>query len=64
MARIRISLNLGPMVRIDIEGESCPEIVAALTDFEKLNDTVDSMFSDLAQRVFPDGVPSGEKDAS
>jgi hypothetical protein len=64
MARIRISLNLGPMVRIDIEGESCPEIVEALTDFEKLNDTVDSMFSDLAQRVFPDGVPSGEKDAS
>ena len=63
MARIRISLNLGPMVRIDIEGESCPEIVEALTDFEKLNDTVDCMFSDLAQRVFPDGVPSGEKDA-
>ena len=64
MARIRISLNLGPMVRIDIEGGSCPEIVEALTDFQKLNDTVDSMFSDLAQRVFPDGVPSGEKDAS
>ena len=64
MARIRISLNLGPMVRIDIEGESCPEIVEALTDFEKLIDTVDSMVSDLAQRVFPDGVPSGEKDAS
>jgi hypothetical protein len=64
MARISISLNLGPMVRIDIEGDSCPEIVEALTGFEKLNDTVDSMFSDLAQRVFPDGVPSGEKDAS
>jgi hypothetical protein len=52
------------MVRIDIEGSSCPEIVEALTGFEKLNHTVDSMFSDLAQRVFPEGVPSGEKDAS
>ena len=64
MPRIVISLNLGPMVKIEIEGDSCPEIVEALTGFEKLNDTVDNMFSDLAQRVFPEGVPSGEKDAS
>ena len=33
MARISISLNLGPMVRIEIEGDSCPEIVEALTGF-------------------------------
>jgi hypothetical protein len=64
MPRIVISLNLGPMVKIEIEGDSCPEIVEALTGFEKLNHTVDSMFSDLAQRVFPEGVPSDEKDVS
>lgn len=64
MPRIVISLHLGPMVKVEIEGDSCPEIVEALAGFEKLNDTVDSMFSDLAQRVFPEGVPSGEKDAS
>jgi hypothetical protein len=56
MPRIVISLHLGPMVKIDIEGASCPEIAEALAGFEKLNDTVDSMFSDLARRVFPEGV--------
>ena len=65
MARISISLNLGPMVKIEIEGDSCPEIVEALTGFEKLNDTVDSMFSDLAQRVFPEACPfPAKEDAS
>jgi len=55
MPRIVISMRLGPMVKIDIEGSSCPEIAEALAGFEKLNDTVDSMFSDLARRVFPEG---------
>jgi hypothetical protein len=41
------------MVRIDIEGANCPEIAEALHGFEKLNTTVDNMFSDLARRVFP-----------
>jgi hypothetical protein len=65
MPRIVITLHLGPMVKIDIEGSSCPEIAEALEGFEKLNDTVDNMFSDLARRVFPDGVPAGvAEDAS
>jgi len=63
MPRISITLNLGPMVRFDIEGASCTEIAAALAGFEELNQTVDSMFSDLAQRVFPDGVPAGEEES-
>jgi hypothetical protein len=63
MPRIVIQLHLGPMVKIDIEGANCPEIAEALAGFEKLNDTVDSMFSDLARRVFPDGEPTQE-DAS
>jgi hypothetical protein len=63
MPRIVITLHLGPMVKIDIEGASCPEIAEALAGFERLNETVDSMFSDLARRVFPDGVPTGEEDA-
>ena len=59
MPRIVISMRLGPMVKIDIEGSSCPEIAEALAGFETLNDTVDSMFSDLARRVFPEGEPAG-----
>lgn len=49
-----MSLQLGPMVKIDIEGASCPEIAEALHGFEALNKTVDDMFSDLAKRVFPE----------
>lgn len=63
MPRIVITLHLGPMVKIDIEGASCPEIAEALAGFEKLNETVDSMFSDLARRVFPDGASAGEEEA-
>jgi hypothetical protein len=55
MARINLSLQLGPMVRIDIEGENCSEITEALRGFEHLNKSVDAMFSDLAKRVFPEG---------
>ena len=59
MPRIVISMRLGPMVKIDIEGSSCHEISEALAGFERLNDTVDGMFSDLASRVFPEGEPAG-----
>jgi hypothetical protein len=49
-----MSLQLGPMVKIDIEGASCSEITEALHGFERLNKTVDAMFGDLAKRVFPE----------
>ncbi len=63
MARIRLSLQIGPMVRVDIEGENCPDITQALRGFEQLNQTVDSMFGDLANRVFPDTeVPPNRSD--
>ena len=64
MPRIVITLHLGPMVKIDIEGASCEEITGALTGFEALNGTIDGMFSDLARRVFPEGVSLGEDEAS
>lgn len=64
MPRIVITLHLGPMVKIDIEGASCPEIAEALSGFEALNETIDGMFSDLARRVFPDGLPVDEGAAS
>ena len=54
MPRISMSLQLGPMVKIDIHGESCSEITDALRGFEQLTKTVDAMFSDLAKRVFPE----------
>lgn len=55
MAKIYMSIQLGPMVKVEIEGDNCPEITEALHGFEHLNKTVDAMFSDLAERVFPAG---------
>lgn len=63
MPRISMSLQLGPMVKIDIHGESCSEITDALRGFEQLNKTVDAMFSDLAKRVFPE-VEHGSKEGA
>jgi len=47
-------MRIGPMVHFEIEGPNCTEIANALEGFEQLNKTVDSMFSDLAERVYPD----------
>jgi hypothetical protein len=54
MPNINLQIRLGPMVRFDISGESCAEITEALKGFEQLNKTVESMFSDLADKVYPD----------
>jgi hypothetical protein len=56
MPSITLSIRLGPMVQFLVEGRSCTEIAEALEGFEKLNKTVDAMFSDLAERVYPEGV--------
>jgi len=63
MPKIYMSLQLGPMVKIDIQGENCSEITNALKGFEELNQTVDAMFSDLAKRVFPE-VENGAKETT
>ena len=55
MPRINLTIRLGPMVHFEMQGESCKELVLALEGFDQLNSIVDSMFSDLAQRVYPGG---------
>jgi hypothetical protein len=54
-SRVNLSVRLGPMVRFEVQGESCAEIADALDGFERLNAIVDAMFSDLAERVYPGG---------
>ena len=58
MPRITMSIRLGPMVRFQVEGQTCAEIAESLKGFEELNETVDTMFSDLAERVYPDAEKS------
>ncbi len=36
MPKIYMSIQLGPMVKIEIEGDNCPEITEALHGFEHL----------------------------
>lgn len=60
MPRINLSIRLGPMVHFDVQGESCHEIAKALEGFERLNETVDAMFSDLARRVYPEEAGAAE----
>lgn len=54
MPNISLQIRLGPLVRFDISGQNCAEIAEALKGFEQLNKTVESMFSDLADKVYPD----------
>ena len=58
MARMSLRIQLGPLVSFQVEGENCRELAAALEGFDDLNKTVDAMCSDLAERVYPEGVPA------
>ena len=65
MARMSLRIQLGPLVALQVEGESCRELAAALENFDDLNRRVDAMCSDLAARVYPDGIPQPkEKDSA
>ena len=55
-ASMVLRVRLGPLVFFEVEGENCREIIEALDGFEELNRKVDAMCSDLAERVYPEGV--------
>jgi hypothetical protein len=63
-----LRIRLGPLVYFQVEGENCHEITRALQGFDELNRTVDAMCSDLAERVYPDGVepsrPTAEQEGA
>ncbi len=53
---VRLKVRLGPLVSIELSGENVKEIAAALKGYEDLNKQIDAMCSDLAERVYPEGV--------
>jgi hypothetical protein len=63
-----LRIRLGPLVYFQVEGENCHEINRALQGFDELNRTVDAMCSDLAERVYPEGVdasrPAGDQEGA
>lgn len=57
-ARMNLRIRLGPLVMLEISGENCEEIRHALKGFDLLNQEIDAMCSDLADRMYPEGQDS------
>lgn len=55
-ASIVVRVRIGPLVFFSIEGANCREVAEALDGYEILNNRLDGMCSDLAARVYPDGI--------
>jgi hypothetical protein len=60
-ASMNLKIRLGPLVSLEIHGDNCEEIRSALEGFEILNQQVDAMCSDLAERMYPEGKESFEQ---
>ena len=60
-ANIVLKIRLGPLVSFEIEGQDCEEISNALEGYEKLNDLLDALCSDLAERIYPEGMEPEEE---
>jgi len=58
---ITLKIRLGPLVSMEFTGENCDEISEALKGYEKMNKQLDAMCSDLAERVYPEGMESDEE---
>jgi hypothetical protein len=54
-ANIILTIRLGPLVSFRIQGNSCLELLEALQGFDRLNERVDEMCSDLGERMYPEG---------
>lgn len=52
---MNVKIRLGPLVTVDINGANCGEIIEALHGHHELNKILDSMCSDLAERIYPEG---------
>ncbi len=55
-ASITLKIRVGPLVSFEVRGTSCKELTEAMKGYENLNAVIDSMFSDLAERVYPEGM--------
>ncbi len=55
-ASIVVRIRLGPLVFFQIEGTNCKEVSEAMDGYEELNKKLDAMCSDLAERVYPEGM--------
>ena len=52
---ITLSIRLGPLVSLRVNGQSCHELAKALEGYDNLNHHINAMCGDLAERIYPDG---------
>jgi hypothetical protein len=52
-ANLTLKIRLGPLVSLEVEGDNCDEIIEALKGHQKLNEEIDSLCGDLAERIYP-----------
>lgn len=55
-ASITLNIRLGPLVSLKIMGESCHELAHALEGYDHLNTRLNALCSDLAERIYPEGM--------
>jgi hypothetical protein len=55
-ASIVVRIRLGPLVFFQIDGTNCKEVSEALEGYEELNQKLDALCSDLAERIYPEGM--------
>lgn len=53
---ITLSIRLGPLVSLKVTGQSCHELAKALEGYDNLNQNINAMCGDLAERIYPDGI--------
>lgn len=59
---ITLKVRFGPLVSFEVTGDSCREISEALKGYEELNRQLDTMCSDLAGRIYPEGFDAEGKE--
>lgn len=64
MPSMTLRIRVGPLVEIQVNGQNSKEIANALEGFEELNKRVDAMCSDLAERVYPEGMEAPREEKS
>jgi hypothetical protein len=57
-ANIILKMQIGPLVSIQIEGQTCHEISEALEGHEHLNRQLEHMCSTLAEATYPETTAS------
>lgn len=57
---ITLTVRLGPLVSLRVNGNSCRELAEALEGYEGLNASLEAMCSGLAEKVYPEGMEEEE----